>query len=574
MVRLRTGLGLRGGNWRALAFLISALPSCGSNDGTSADFVAVDAQLVEADWAATGSTHVKVPSLAWRPCGEAFPDVECAAALVPLDYDQPHGAKTALALARIPASDPKHKIGTVFINPGGPGGSGVSMALSGFGPYLASWLQGRFDVVGFDPRGVGASAPLRCFDTQEELNAFAATLPVFPYLREQTRPFFDQLRSLGPRCLGRHAAITTHMSTGDVARDLDLLRQTVGDARLTYLGFSYGTQLGNTYANLFPKNVRALVIDGVVDPQQWVTGTTIVTDRVGTARVVAEFMRLCDAAGEDCALSGADGAAAHYEELANTVRATPIDLGDFLYTYDLLISDTTSAMYTPELWGGPDGWGALLAALAELAKGNVVAGKQALTLTLRTSIYERLASSRPQQEEYDNIADAYFGVHCADTDFPKSFAAWKTIGAFAESGSRFGPRWWWQDAGCADWPTSADRYAGPWNARTSAPVLIVGNYFDPATPYSGAQASNRLLPNSRLLSYAGWGHTAFGRSACATNYIASYLLEGSLPPKGTVCPENPNPFVSQAGLSTARAQATLPLVGLPPIMPGRRQGFE
>ncbi|HEY0468802.1 MAG TPA: alpha/beta fold hydrolase, partial [Polyangiaceae bacterium] len=396
MLRSRTARAIRRGNWLSRALLVSllpALPSCGSSDITSTDVEAVDAQLVETDWAARGQPRVKVPTLVWRPCGEAFPGAECAAALVPLDYDQPLGAKASLALARIPASDPKHKIGSVFINPGGPGGSGVAMALSAFGPYLASWLQGRFDVVGFDPRGVGASAPLRCFNTQEELNAFASKIPIFPYQREQTRPFFEQLRSLGPRCLGRHAAIATHMSTADVARDLDLLRQAVGDARLTYLGVSYGTQLGNTYANLFPKNVRALVIDGVLDPQQWVTGTTIVTDRVGTARVVAEFMRLCDAAGEDCALSGADGAAARYEALANTVRAAAIDLGDFLYTYDLLIGDTASAMYTPELWGGSDGWGALLAALAELAKGNVAASKQALTL--RTSIYERLASSRP-----------------------------------------------------------------------------------------------------------------------------------------------------------------------------------
>jgi len=524
--------------------------------------------LAESDLAATSFAHVKVPPLTWRACGEAFPNAECAAAWVPLDYDRPLGAKTAIALARIPASDPKQKIGSVFINPGGPGASGVSFALSDFGPYLASLLQGRFDVVGFDPRGVGASAPLRCFDTREELNAFFGAVPAFPYQHDQTRPFFEQLRSLAGRCLGRHAAITEHMSTADVARDLDLLRQAVGDARLTYLGFSYGTQLGNTYANLFPKNVRALAIDGVLDPQQWVTATTIVSDRVGTAKVVAEFMRLCDAAGEDCALSGAKGAAARYEALANAVLRAPIDLGDFLYAYDSLIADTTSAMYTPELWGGPDGWAALFAALADFALGNERAGEQAFAL--RTGIYERLRVSRPPQEEYDNGTDAYYGVHCSDAEYPKSFAAWKTIGAFAESGSRFGSLWWWQDAGCAEWPTAPDRYLGPWNARTSAPVLIVGNYFDPATPYSGAQASSRLLPNSRLLSYAGWGHCAFGRNECATEYTVSYLLDGRLPPKGTVCPENPNPFLPQPGLRTLRVHATVPLVGLPPTVPGRR----
>jgi pimeloyl-ACP methyl ester carboxylesterase len=571
MMRLGTAPGIRARNWLALAMVILGLPAltaCGANDGTSADAEAVSDTLVEADASASGPIGLKVPALTWSACGEAFPGTECSVALVPLDYDRPFGDKTAIALARIPASDPKHRVGSVFINPGGPGGSGVSFALSDFGPYLASLLQGRFDIVGFDPRGVGASAPLRCFDTQDELNAFFGAVPVFPYKAEQTRPFFDQLRSLAGQCLGRHAAITAHMSTADVARDLDLLRRAVGDARLTYLGFSYGTQLGSTYANLFPKNVRALVIDGVLNPQDWVAGTTVVTDRLKTGRVVAEFMRLCDAAGDACALSGGDGAAARYEALANAVLQTPIDLGDGLYTYDFLISDTTLAMYTPELWGGPDGWGALFAALADLALGDAAVARRAFTL--RTSLYEQLRRSRATQEQYDNSVDAYYGVRCADAEYPKPFSVWKTIGNFAATGSRFGAGWWWQDASCADWPRAADRYAGPWNARTSAPVLIVGNYFDPATPYDGAQASSRLLPNSRLLSYAGWGHCAFSRNQCATDYIVSYLLDGRLPPKGTVCAENPNPFEPRTALRALSAQPSAPLVGLPPLVPGVR----
>ncbi len=142
-----------------------------------------------------------------------------------------------------------------------------------------------------------------------------------------------------------------------------------------------------------------------------------------------------------------------------------------------------------------------------------------------------------------------------------------SIDLYAALGSPFGPYWWWFNAGCAAWPVNHDRYVGPWTARTSAPVLVVGNFFDPATDHAGAQASARLLPNSRLLSYAGWGHTAYGRSACVTEHIDAYLLTGTPPPAGTVCPANPNPFVPSAALRTQASSA--PLVGLPPSWPLR-----
>src|SRR5262249_8584405 len=158
--------------------------------------------------------------------------------------------------------------------------------------------------------------------------------------------------------------------TGDVARDLDLLRRAVGDERLTYLGFSYGTQIGNTYANLFPSKVRAMVLDGVVDPRQWVSGTTILSGRGSAGQGNAEFMRLCDEAGEDCAFSAPGGAAARFEALAEAIRATPVDLGDFQYSYDYLISDTLSVLYAPEVWGGEEGWAAVLALLEEASAGQ------------------------------------------------------------------------------------------------------------------------------------------------------------------------------------------------------------
>jgi pimeloyl-ACP methyl ester carboxylesterase len=500
-----------------------------------------------------------VPVIRWQPCGADFPGVQCATAAVPLDYDRPRGATTQLALARVPAGDQAHKLGTVFLNPGGPGGSGVDLVLFGFGAELAAQLQQRFDVVGFDPRGVAASDPLRCFDSEDELNAFFTDLPAFPYLPGQLRPFFDQYRSLAGACFGQGQAIIHHMSTADVARDLDLLRQAVGDERLTYLGFSYGTYLGNTYANLFPNRVRALVIDGVLDPRLWGGGLQVISDRVATAKEFDEFLRLCDQAGSACGLAGGAGAKARFNALAASILATPIDLGDgTLFTYDLLVATAASAMYSPESWGGDQGVAAFLGALADATSGNAAAAQRARAISAHLDAQLRQAA--PHRADYDNGFDAYYGNQCADTEYPHTFSLFRAFNEFAKAGSIFGPFWWAGNAGCASWPTAEDRFTGPWSVRTSAPVLVVGNFFDGVTDYDGAVASSRLLRNSRLLSYAGWGHTAFGRSSCVTDHVVKYLLDRTLPAAGTVCPANPNPFLPAPGLRAANARA-MPWVG-------------
>ena len=506
-----------------------------------------------------------VPELDWGSCGDDFPIAECAVAKVPLDYDNPRAGTTEIALARIPASDPANRIGSVFINPGGPGGSGVGLTLFGFGEFLAANLDGRFDVVGFDPRGVGFSDPLHCFDSEDELfEFFDAQGVVFPYEHEQYRPFFDVTRGLGPECRDDDRRIADHMSTADVARDLDLLRQAVGDRKLTYLGFSYGSYLGNTYANLFAQNVRALVIDGVLDPRLWSSGWQIKSDRVATQEEFDEFLRLCDEAGPECAFSAPEGSAARWEALADSLRDEPLVFPDgFVYTYDFLIGDATSAMYSPESWGGPEGAGAFLDFLADAVLGDQAAVASASAV--RSALVAKLTPPG-FEADYDNGFDAYYGNQCADTEYPSAFLSWRLIDAYAAIGSRFGPYWWWFNAGCADWPVNRDRYTGPWTARTAAPVLVVGNFFDGVTDFAGAQASAELLRNSRLLAYAGWGHTAYGRSECATEHIDAYLLAGTLPPRGTVCPANPNPFVTSAARTTA---AAAPLVGLPTFLPTR-----
>jgi pimeloyl-ACP methyl ester carboxylesterase len=541
---------------------VLALAACGAPSDPST----VVAPEVSTSAVASGGQRLLAPKIDWAPCGDEFPGTECGVAEVPLDYDRPFGKMTFIALARVPASDPKNRVGAVFVNPGGPGGSGVEMVLGGFGVTLANLLGGRFDVVGFDPRGVGRSDPIQCFDTMDDRDAYFAPLPVFPYRRDQERPFFDQMRSLSGVCLGRDQPITSHMSTADVVRDLDLLRQAVGDERLTFLGFSYGSYIGNTYANMFPGKVRALVIDGVLDPRLWSSGWQVTSDRVATAREFEEFLRLCDEAGPDCALGAPGGSGKRFEALAQALLKAPLVFPDgFAYSYDFLVANAASAMYAPEFWGGPDGYGAFFGSLADAVLGAPTALERAAEI--RGAILARLDAASPKRLVYDNFLDAYYGNQCADTQYPSFFPAFTVIGAWAREGSFFGPYWWWGNAGCANWPVSPDRYAGPWVTRTSAPVLVVGNLFDGVTEYAGAVASSRLLQNSRLLTYAGWGHTAFLRSECVTGHVLAYLSDGTLPLKGTVCPANPNPFLPAPVM--LRAAAREPMVGLPPAWPKR-----
>lgn len=492
-----------------------------------------------------------VPALNWHPCPE-YPGYgyECATARVPLDYDDPNGPQTRIALARIRASDPARRIGTLFLNPGGPGGSGVDL-LFGYGDYMAERLKGRFDIVGFDPRGVARSEPLHCFRSERAFYEWWI-FPYLPYEPAQERPFYRDLSALADHCFSRGERIVRHMSTADVVRDLDLLRRAVGDRKLNFVGWSYGSYIGNTYASLYPDRVRAVVIDGVLDPELWANGRHIKLDRISVAAEFEEFLRLCDEA--DCPLSGPRGASVRYWSLDRALREQPLVFADgSVYPYDYLVADAVGAMYEPEYW--PD-YAEFFAELIDAVRGDRAALARAPAL--RASILDRM---KPDRANYENSFDSYYGNQCADTQYPKTFERFREVADYAEAGSIFGAYWWWQNAACARWPVSADRFAGPWTARTSAPVLVVGNYFDGITDYAGAVASSQFLKNSRLLAYAGWGHTAYGRSECVTRYVDAYLLRGTLPKKGTVCPANPNPF-EQAALRISAPSR--PAVSRPP----------
>jgi pimeloyl-ACP methyl ester carboxylesterase len=523
---------------------------------------------------ASGTGSAAVPKLHWGSCaaeGEGLEAFQCATAVVPLDYDRPKGRQITLALARLPASDPSHKIGSLFLNPGGPGGSGVDF-LFGAGPFLYSdQVRARFDLVGFDPRGIIRSTPLRCFDSLEE--AEAAFYPFqFPVTRAEERVWVQTDRGIAHACAERGGPILNHMSTANVARDLDLLRRAVGDRKLTYAGYSYGTYLGSTYANLFPTKVRALVVDGVLDPVAWSTGrgdqartlpfSTRLRSAKGADATLQEFLRLCDAGGPNCAFSQGDPKR-RFDRLAKRLLREPVEFTDpetgelILVTYNELIGATLSVLYDPAVWPL---WAEILQQLDELTSpASAAADLRALRARLGVTF---------QQEDYPNFVEGFPGVACSETHNPSNVGAWaRAARAQDRQFPYFGRPWTWTTSICQPWPGwDDDHFDGPWTHPTANPVLVVGNVFDPATRYQGAVTVSRLLPNSRLLTLAGWGHTSLFASACIDAHVSTYLLTSRVPPKGTVCQPDVVPFAQPAAAQALRAGGASKAALIPPML--------
>jgi pimeloyl-ACP methyl ester carboxylesterase len=521
-------LRLRGG-WgrtRSLAILVLA----------AATAVLTTGFLSTGQAASAGRPAPTVPKLEWKDCGDGF---QCATAKVPLDYNHPRSRKISLALLRLPAADPTHRIGTLFINPGGPGGSGVDFVRQ-FGKMVyPPAVLAHFDVVGFDPRGIGASTPVKCYDSPEEEAAFEANYPAFPINRGEDQLVMRKSAGLTARCWQRSGWLLPHLGTGNVARDLDLLRQAVGDKKLTYVGYSYGTYLGEVYANLFPNRIRALVIDGVVDPTRYgsmgrgllgsLSSLRLGSD-VASARGVNQFLQMCAAAGERCAFAAGGDPRAKFAALMERLRHQPIELptptGTSTVFYAEFIKETIEhGIYFPVTWT------------------RLAAKLQDLYIRLQAPTVAVADGSVPTGGA--PVDEGGVAVMCADTDVPHDSLLWPRIARAAEQRAPYaGAYWVYATQVCATWHRQdPDRYLGPWNAKTSAPILVVGNRFDPGTPYDNAVAASRILPDSRLLTLDSPGHTSlFLSSSCISNAVGSYLVAGTLPPVGTICKLDRGPF--------------------------------
>ncbi|HEY5844761.1 MAG TPA: alpha/beta hydrolase [Mycobacterium sp.] len=513
---------------------------------------------------------VPTPKLAWYTC---YSDYKCTTVKLPLDYDDPKGAQVEVALLKVPAGDRKHRIGTLFLNPGGPGGSGTDLAY--YAPnFLGSDVLDRFDVVGFDPRGVGFSDNVTCFANNAQNEAVLGTInsTPFPDTAAEQRAFVKAYDSHAKACSSTSARLSGSVSTAEVARDMDVMRRAVGDKKLTYLGFSYGSYLGQVYANMFPDRVRALAIVGVLDPRAWAgteaTAATPMGDRVrsadGALKALNEILLRCDlAGGESCEFAPGDPVK-NWKLIGDRLRAKPLKFDGEPYGYPEFSGEALSALYYEDGAGYIAELGADLIVLTEPpAKRNAAAAQRAAKRSataslrkLRTKLARLANPDSPLHGSklgranvgfpYDNSLDAFQTIACTDSLDAPNLARMPALAAAADARAPyFGALWAWNMGSCASpsWTVDdEDAYRGPFTRRTAAPVLIVGNYWDPATNYAGAVAASKLLPNSRLLSSDSWGHTAYGTSNCVNAAVDRYLVKRTLPKKGKVCTGDVEPY--------------------------------
>jgi pimeloyl-ACP methyl ester carboxylesterase len=499
--------------------------------------------------AATGPAKVEIPPpvLAWGPCGDGTPaPFECATAAVPLDYERPQGATISLALVRHPAEKPETRLGSLFMNPGGPGGSGVDLAV-GIMPELPQELRDRFDIVGFDPRGVARSDEVMCWNREEYDAAFAATqvLVGLPSLEEA----LGRARSFIDACVQRSGDLLPYIGTEYVARDMDLLRAAVGDDELTYFGFSFGTFIGTVYANLFPERVRALALDGAYNPVTYAR-RPYAYDRgqfVALERSLDHFLAWCSANPEPCGFGNGDAEGA-FDQLIAELDANPVTVetpeGPGTVNAATVLYEVSFTMN-----GGQAAWPSLGAALAEAELTN---GERPFA---------------PVSTGRANFFAANTAVECADRAYPRSLRRLeRRLRQHARLGKRLGPLFAYGPPGydhshataCVQWPEFASddapsRYLGGFAARGAAPILVVGTTGDPDTPYPDAVALARRLADAELITLRGERHTAFLRSACVTEQVVGYLVD-LREPEVEICNDERAP-VTAAGACAAAAAA-------------------
>ncbi|WP_306209780.1 alpha/beta hydrolase [Actinoplanes sp. RD1] len=497
--------------------------------------------------------RVPVPELGWYKCYDV---AQCAVTRLPLDYDEPGGATTEVAMLRMPATDPAKRIGTLFVNPGGPGGAATDMAIAA-PAFLSAAVRERFDILGVDPRGVGASAHVECWRSTQEQTAVLSGLNVsVPWGKAQEAGYVAAAKQVGKACSTRGRPLAGAMSTAEVARDLEMIRRALGEGKLNFFGMSYGTVIGQYYAAMFPDRFRAIVADGVLDPAHWV-GTPATAGREqearlrsgnGAYRALRELLRRCDKAGEKYCVFAAGDPLANFEKMAQRLRAKPLvftdPYGTFTITYGDFVGGIIGSLY------GADA-GALVTALAKYVWDLMFPTSPAATAVAKTGLRQRATAARDQLGRdfpYINTTEAFAAVLCTDALHPRDASMWPELMTAAdERAPHFGRVWGWISAPCArdTWTVrDEDAYTGPFGVRTAAPVLFVGAQWDPATNYDEAVSASRRLPNGRLLSSDNWGHTSYGTSACVTGAVDAYLLTGKLPAKGLRCKGDAQPFTT------------------------------
>lgn len=450
----------------------------------------------------------KAGSIAWTDCGGGF---QCGKLAVPLDYAHPSAGTLDIYLNRKPATDRANRIGSVLINPGGPGASGISYLQDSVSTFAN--LNRRFDLIGFDPRGVGQSSGVVCADAAQE-EAFDELDGVLDDPQEK-QAAINADKAYAAGCAQRSGRVLPYVDTASAARDMDLIRQAVGDPKLTYLGFSYGTFLGQMYAHLFPKNVRALALDGVVDPSLSANDDLLVYVK-GFESNLQAFLADCRAhatATPRCFFAQGGDPGTRLMNLIQRLDVTPIKVGDKNLTRSMAVTGVQAALFDQSTWPYLD---------------------QALTLADRGdgSVLMQFAQALIQADPIaQNLA-----VSCLDKPVPTDIATYDALtGAFQQASPFFGPDFQYSNLICAYWPAKPTGKAEALTADGAPPILLIGGTNDPATPYSEAKDVNQRLAGSVLLTRTGNGHTSYASSPCSAAATDAYLIDLTLPAAGTVC---------------------------------------
>ncbi|WP_232247766.1 alpha/beta hydrolase [Kitasatospora azatica] len=459
--------------------------------------------------------------VAWAPCADD-PETknvdestfQCGTAHVPLDYANPATEAIDLALVRKPAAKQDQRLGSLFLNPGGPGGSGIEEVTNGAASRFQS-LNDRYDLVGFDPRGVGKSSSVHCLDdaARDQLNA-------------QDHADANTGKGFADACQAKSGKLLPFVGTRNAARDLDVLRGVVGDQKLNYLGFSYGTYLGASYAEQFPTRTGHLVLDGAMDPNADPLDANV-AQLAGFEGVFERWAADC-VSHDGCPLGSDSGAAAK----------KAADFLDGLEQHPMTAKDgrqvTSAEGWTGAmdmLYGDAKSWEYLRDGLAWAMKGH-----KADYLLAFADDY----NGRDDKGHYNNMADANIAIDCADygAPTPSDDRIQQALQQLHDKAKYLTARMTAEDLksqDCRAWPVHSGEAPHVVKAAGSAPILVVGSTGDDATPYTWAQNLAAGLANATLLTRDGDGHTGYGKSACIKSAVDAFLINGTMPAAGTHC---------------------------------------
>ncbi|WP_329122485.1 alpha/beta hydrolase [Streptomyces sp. NBC_01465] len=453
-------------------------------------------------------------TLNWGSCKDSPSGWRCATVKVPLDYAHPTGDTISLALVRKKAKDSSHRLGSLLFNFGGPGGSGVDILPQAASEYGS--LNDRYDLVSWDPRGVSRSAGVVCRTDAQQATA-ERSVDLTPDTPAEASAYFGDAAAFGQGCKARSAKVLPYVTTSNTARDMDLMRAVLGDAKLNYFGISYGTELGGTYAHLFPSHVGRTVLDAVVDPTADAVGHAR-NQTLGFQRALDDYLK---STGQDPKAGTAKIAA-----LLDRLDKNPLPTSDGRkLNQSLALTGIVMPLYSKSSWTYLTQG---LKEAEELGTGN-------LLLAMADSY-----NDRDEKGRYSTQSSSQRAIDCADTkSHPTEAQAKALLPSFRKLSPVFGEFLAWDTAGwCYKWPVTGERDHPVADAQGAGPILVVGTTGDPATPYEGARKMADALGAGVgvLLTNKGEGHGAYhGGSGCVAKKVDGYLLDGKVPANGSTC---------------------------------------